>query len=554
MKYIPEPARTLQELMIYPASVPIGIHEKGVCLKTPLARFNPNKEESRFYANNPLIAAIMQALAGPKLLAELSIMGGFGFTPSSIPLKDALDVFKATKRIKAGFVEDFTSVDDETTLEKIVDIRKAKDHSTMPVIRGDKLVGIITRNDYLDNDNPDTRAMNIMSPFVAYNDRLNIELVNGIAEEREEYRKKKEWDKLYKLENSPEYQSIVRVIKSSPFLYGLEGLTLKGSNLLLTIGKKSCLPIIDNEENRKLKSLVFRKDYVAHANNPFELTDSKKRPFLGVGLNTWDYKERVEEFKKEGATLFCFDSSHVTGYQIEAVRWIKKNHPELIVGGGNVIAEDMFLELADADIDFEKAGIGGGSICITREQQAVGVGQGTAIKGVAEPRDNYFRRTGHYIPIISDGSIVYDHDIIIALALGADAVMMGRYFARFEENPWPEVRIKDIVYKPYWGEGSLKARNWQRYGATAENFVQQGVDGFVPCVGKLRVGVEESLKKLRKTMIDYLGATTLRDFTERAIIRPGSEAAMREAKDHDILKFEDMGLLGSGHNEQKWGA
>ncbi|MBU0535483.1 MAG: IMP dehydrogenase [Nanoarchaeota archaeon] len=561
--FIEAPAYTLGELQLYPHRVPRGIERKVVSLQTPLSRFRPDSDLPRRYLNAPIIGAVMQSLAGPELLAGIAKQGGIGFIPSSIPIEDALELYAQTKKVKAGFVDGIVHSTEEMTLEQVLAIEKDQGYSTIPILDGRKLKGIVTGDDYWPDDNPKRSLREVMTPFVPYKTDLPVDEVNYLAEDLHKHLKAKDWDNVQKKENSPEYKKILRIVKNSPFVYGVEGLSLKGANLLLRISKKSCLPIVDKENN--LVSLVFKKDYIEHADNPMELTDAHMSPEVGIGLNTRDYQNRIKAAIDAKATVFCFDSSTVNGYQIEALEWARKEfprdkYPNLVFGGGNVVEAILFRDLAEAGADFIKVGIGGGAICITREQQAVGVGQGSAVRDVAAARYEYFENTKTYIPIISDGGIVYDHDIIIALALGADAVMMGRYFARFEENPWETVKIRGVRHKPYWGEGSLRAKNWARYGQTNKDFVVQGVDGYVPLVGPVKEGVEDSMKKLRKTMVDYLGALNMFEFVSKARVRPGSMASVQEGSDHDIIRateawlMEDIGLRQTQYKTKGWGS
>ena len=155
------------------------------------------------------------------------------------------------------------------------------------------------------------------------------------------------------------------------------------------------------------------------------------------------------------------------------------------MGAGNVVDRDGFFFLAECGADFVKVGIGGGSICITREQKGIGRGQASAlieVIEVAEARNEYYEKTGIYIPICSDGGIVHDYHMTLALAMGADFLMLGRYFARFDESPTAKLNINGNYVKEYWGEGSNRARNWQRYdlGGKSGLSFEEGVDSYVP--------------------------------------------------------------------------
>ena len=174
------------------------------------------------------------------------------------------------------------------------------------------------------------------------------------------------------------------------------------------------------------------------------------------------------------------------------------------------------MVLAHAGADFVKIGIGGGSICITREQKGIGRGQATSVIEVAKARDEYFKETGIYVPICSDGGIVQDYHMTLALAMGADFIMLGRYFARFDESPTRKVKINGSYMKEYWGEGSARARNWQRYdlGGAQKLSFEEGVDSYVPYAGSLKDNVGLSLSKVRSTMCNC-GALTIGELQEK---------------------------------------
>ena len=235
---------------------------------------------------------------------------------------------------------------------------------------------------------------------------------------------------------------------------GMEGISLSEANDLIWKHKLNTLPVIDSQG--RMVSMVFRKDYASHEAHPLELLDSRHRYVVGAGINTRDYMDRVPALLKAGVDVMCLDSSEgFTEWQSRALKDIHSTFGENVrVGAGNVVDRDGFMFLAEAGADFVKVGIGGGSICITREQKGIGRGQATATIEVAKARDEYFKKTGIYIPVCSDGGIVHDYHITLALAMGADFVMLGRYFARFDESPTNKLIINGNYVKEYWGEGS----------------------------------------------------------------------------------------------------
>ena len=284
--------------------------------------------------------------------------------------------------------------------------------------------------------------------------------------------------------------------------------------------------------------MVFRKDYSWHKSNPQEVIDEKKRYLVGAGINTLDYEKRVPALVEAGADVLCIDSSEgYTCWQKKTLDFVRAKYGDSVkIGAGNVVDRDGFMFLAEAGADFIKVGIGGGSICITRETKGIGRGQATALIEVAAARDEYFEKTGVYIPICSDGGIVHDYHMTLALAMGADFIMLGRYFARFDESPTNKININGQFVKEYWGEGSNRARNWQRYdlgGKTKLSF-EEGVDSYVTYAGPLHDNVEKSLYKVKSTMCN-VGVTNLTDLRRDAKMTLVSATSIVEGGYHDVM-------------------
>ncbi|HBT18049.1 MAG TPA: IMP dehydrogenase, partial [Firmicutes bacterium] len=413
-----EASRTFSEYLLIPNLTTKDCTPERVSLRTPIVRFKQG-ENASLYLNIPFSSAIMQAVSDHKMAIELARSGGISFIYASQPIDEQVEMVKKVKNYKAGFVVSDSNLTPEHTLLDVMALTQRTGHSTIAITEDGsptgKLLGIVTSRDYRRGRTPvETKVKDFMTPF-------------------------------------------------SSIIYGQEGLTLSEANDLIWEHKLNCLPIIDEHQN--LKYLVFRKDYTAHKENPLELLDDHKRLVVGAGINTRDYQQRVPALVDAGVDILCVDSSDgFTEWQYRTIRAIKEKFNDSVkVGGGNVVDEEGFLYLAEAGADFIKVGIGGGSICITREQKGIGRGQATAVIEVAKARDEYFRRTGIYIPICSDGGIVHDYHMVLALAMGAEFVMLGRYFARFDESPSRKVRQGMNYVKEYWGEGSNKARNWARY-------------------------------------------------------------------------------------------
>jgi IMP dehydrogenase len=489
-----EPSHTFSEYLLIPNLTAKTCTPDAVSLKTPLVRFARGEEPS-IRLNIPFASAIMQAVSDHEMGIALARSGGIAFIFASQPIARQVEMVEKVKRFKAGFVASDSNLRPDSTLRDVLVMRDRTGHTTMAVTKdgspGGKLLGILTSRDYrLSTTPPDARVSELMTKF-------------------------------------------------ADLVFGREGISLSEANELIWRHKLNCLPVIDTSGN--LVYLVFRKDYAEHKENPNELVDGNKRLVVGAGINTRDYAERVPALVSAGADIVCVDSSDgFTEWQSDAIRWIKKTYGGAMkVGGGNVVDAEGFAFLADAGADFVKVGIGGGSICITREQKGIGRGQATAVMEVAQARDQYFKKTGSYVPICSDGGIVMDYNIVLALAMGADFVMMGRFFARFDEAPGRRVRIGGSFVKEYWGEGSTRARNWQRYdhGGSSRLVFEEGVDGYVPYAGKLKDNLDTTLDKIKSTMVSC-GAVSIPDLQSKARITLASAVSIREGGAHDIVVKE----------------
>ncbi|NLW55927.1 MAG: IMP dehydrogenase [Firmicutes bacterium] len=494
--YYNEPSRTFSEYLLLPNLTTKDCTPDKVSLRTPIVRYKAG-ETSALYLNIPLASAIMQAVSDHRMAIELARSGGISFIYASQPIEDQAEMVRKVKSYKAGFVPSDSNLRPDHTLRDVLALTERTGHSTIAITEdgtaNGKLVGIVTSRDYRRGRTPlETKVKDFMTPF-------------------------------------------------SEMVYGQEGITLSEANDLIWEHKLNCLPIIDQHQN--LRYLVFRKDYTAHKENPLELLDSQKRLVVGAGINTRDYRERVPALVEAGVDLLCVDSSDgFTEWQYETIQYIKEKYKgEVKVGGGNVVDEEAFLYLAEAGADFIKVGIGGGSICVTREQKGIGRGQATAVIEVAKARDEYYKRTGEYIPLCSDGGIVHDYHMVLALAMGAEFIMLGRYFARFDESPSPKIRRGMNYVKEYWGEGSNKARNWARYDLGGEDQLafEEGVDSYVPYAGKLKDNLEISLAKIKSTMCNC-GALTIPELQAKARLTLVSPLTLREGGAHDvILKKEE---------------
>ena len=489
--YFSEPSRTFSEYLLVPGYSSAECVPTNVSLRTPIVKFRKG-EESALYANIPLVSAIMQAVSDDKMAIALAKEGGISFIYGSQSVESEAAMVARVKAYKAGFIVSDSNIKPDQTLADVLALKEKTGHSTVAVTEDGtatgKLLGIVTSRDYrISRMSTEEKVSSFMTPFE--------KLITAPADT-----------------------------------------TLKEANNIIWDHKLNALPLVD--ENQHLVYMVFRKDYDSHKENTLELLDKDKRYIVGAGINTRDYAERVPALVEAGADVLCIDSSEgFSEWQSRTIAWIREHYGDTVkVGAGNVVDREGFRFLAEAGADFVKIGIGGGSICITREQKGIGRGQATAVIEVAAARDEYFQETGIYIPICSDGGIVHDYHVTLALAMGADFVMLGRYFSRFDESPTNKVNIGGTFMKEYWGEGSARARNWQRYdlGGAQKLSFEEGVDSYVPYAGSLKDNVTLTLHKVRSTMCNC-GALTIPELQEKAKITLVSATSIVEGGAHDVV-------------------
>ena len=489
--YYPEPSHTFSEYLLIPGYTSEDCIPANVSLKTPLTKFRKGLEEPAISLNIPLTSAIMQSVSNDTLAIALAKEGGLSFIYGSQSIEAQAQMVAKVKGYKAGFVVSASNLTPENTLDDVLALKAQNGFSTMAITDDGtatgKLLGIVTGRDYRVSRMEGTeKVKTFMTP-------------------RE------------KLITAP------------------GSTTLKAANDIIWEHKLNALPVVD--ENDHLMYFVFRKDYSSHKANPLELLDTKKRYLVGAGINTRDYETRIPALLAAGADVLCIDSSEgYSCWQSKTIDWVRKTYGDTVkIGAGNVVDRDGFLFLARAGADFVKVGIGGGSICITRETKGIGRGQATALIEVAAARDEYFRETGIYVPICSDGGIVHDYHMTLALAMGADFLMLGRYFARFDESPTNKVMVNGAYMKEYWGEGSNRARNWQRYdlGGASKLSFEEGVDSYVTYAGSLHDNVEGSLYKVKSTMCNC-GVTNLQDLQAKAKLTLVSSVSIVEGGYHDV--------------------
>lgn len=487
---IAEVSRTFNEFLLLPNRTRTDCSPATVDLRTPLSRHRVG-ERAAIELHAPFTSAIMQAVSSPELAIALARNGGLSFLHHNQPIEDQAAAVRQVKHFKAGFVTSDTNVRPEDTLGHLLGVMRRTGHSTAAVTHDGtatgRLLGLVTSRDF----HPQRH-----------------DLAGSVAG---------------------------RMTPVADLPHAPADTTLSEANARLWDERLDCLPLLDARGH--LQHLVFRSDYSDNKRFPHQLVDPAKRLRVGAGINTHDYRERVPALLEAGVDALCFDSSDgYSDWQAEALAWVKENHPDVPTGGGNVVDGEAFAFLAEAGADFVKVGVGGGSICITRDQKGIGRGQASAVLDVAAARDAFLERTGEYVPICSDGGLVHDYHVALALAMGADFVMMGRYFARFDQAPGAKVPTREGFVKEYWGEGSNRARNWQRYGQGGQEMVfEEGVDGYVPYAGDLNEGLAVTTAKLRTTMVSC-GSTTLPVFRSTARLTLVSDQSFEESHANVILR------------------
>ncbi len=488
--YYNEPSRTFNEYLLIPNLTTSNNIPSNVNLKTPLVKFSKGTEPT-LSLNLPFVSAAMQAVSDDNLAIALAQCGGMSFIYCSQSIESQSEMIKRVKKYKSGFIVSKSNLHPNNTLRDVLDLKKKNNHSTVAVTDdgtpNGKLVGIITNKDYrLSRDSLDKKVNEFMTPY-------------------------------------------------SSLVHGKLGINLSEANDIIWKYKLNCLPIVDDNEN--LCYLVFRKDYDRNKNNPNELIDSNKSYVVGASINTRDYEERVPKLIEAGADILCIDSSDgFSEWQANTIKYVKENYSNVNIGAGNVVSREGFMYLVEAGADFVKVGIGGGSICITREQKGIGRGQASALIEIAKARDEYYEETGVYIPICSDGGIVHDYHLTLALAMGADFVMMGRYFARFDESPTKKLKMGGNYVKEYWAEGSNRARNWERYdlGEDKKLAFEEGVDSYVSYAGSLKENLGVTINKIKSTMCNC-GSLNLKELRENARITVVSSTSLVEGGAHNVI-------------------
>lgn len=472
MRIIDEISRTLSEYLLVPDLTTPDCVPGKVDLGAALVRHRVGEPSSLRIAT-PLTSAIMQAISSPQMAIAIAQTGGISFLTHNQPIASQARMIGAVKRHKAGFRFSELNVTTTTTLGEFAAQAQAAGGDVAAVTDDGSghgvLLGLISLRDF--------------------------------------------HPKRHRLEDTVQ----TRMRPAEDLVTASPSVSLSEANSMLWDHRLDVLPVVSDDG--RLHSIVLRRDYELHKTFENGTTDADKRFCVGAGVNTHDYRERIPALVEAGADVLCLDSSD--GYSVwqkEAIEFAKSEFPDVPIGAGNVVDRRAFRYLAESGADFVKVGIGGGSICITRDQKGIGRGQASALMDVVGERDAFARETGDYVPVCCDGGVLSDYHMAIAFAIGADFMMLGRYFARFDESPSRLVRLNGQFYKEYWGEGSRRAQNWARYDHGTQDLVfEEGVDGYVPYAGSLYDNVSMTIAKLKATMASC-GSRTLREFHEKAVL------------------------------------
>ncbi len=441
--------------------------------------------------NIPFMSAAMEAVSGDRLGISLAQHGGMAVIPAgNVSPQDQLDMVKAVKRFKAGFVERAISVSPDMPIQKVIDLERQHGYSTFPVVdRQGKLAGLITEKKY----NPWTDAELLVQE---------------------------------------------RMLPLEKLVVGRHGMSLGDANRLIFESGIGVLPIVDEEGT--LRSVVFFSDIKRSHQYPDGVVDGQKRLRVAGAISTHpEDEERAKNLVEAGADILVVDASDgYSEFMTGTLQRLKKYGVPVVAG--NVVDAEGFDYLVENGAEAIKVGIGSGSICTTRRVKAIGRGQATAVHQVALARDRHFKKTGRYIPVISDGGIESSGDMSVALALGADVLMMGKYFAGFEESPTASFMKRlpvlfsgqmaevEVTVKPYWGEASPRAKNVKRYQQDdPRSFVIEGEEGYVLYKGSLHKGLPRELMAIRGTL-SSCGCATLSEFYEHVQVERQTLEAVRE--------------------------
>lgn len=468
-------ALTFDDVLLVPAHSVVMPRE--VNLSTQLTR--------NIKLNIPLVSAAMDTVTEAPLAIALAQEGGLGIIHKNMTSALQAAHVSRVKRFESGVVNDPVTIAPHMTVRDVIALTQKHKISGLPVVDGNKIVGIVTNRDLRFETNLDQAISNIMTP----RDRLIT----------------------------------VR-----------EGATRDEAIHLLHQYRLERVLVIDEKD--VLKGLITVKDIQKSHDHPFACKDSKGRLRVGAAVGVGEgTEERVAALAAAGVDVIVVDTAHGHSQGVlDRVKWVKKNYPKIEVIGGNIATADAAKALVDAGADGVKVGIGPGSICTTRIVAGVGVPQISAISNVAKALE----KSG--VPFIADGGIRFSGDISKAIAAGAYSVMLGGMFAGTEEAPGEVELFQGRSYKSYRGMGSVGAmqkgssdRYFQESDGNPDKLVPEGIEGRVPYKGSVLAVIHQLMGGLRASM-GYVGAADITQMREKAEFVQITSAGMRESHVHDV--------------------
>jgi IMP dehydrogenase len=470
-----EKALTFDDVLLLPAHS--EVLPRNVSLATRLTR--------SITLNIPLVSAAMDTVTEARLAIALAQEGGIGIIHKNMSVDAQAANVANVKRFESGVVKDPITIPPDMTVREVFNLIRKYKISGLPVVEGEKVVGIVTNRDLRFETNLDQPIRNIMT----LKDRLVT--VN-------------------------------------------EGATREEAMALLHKHRLERVLVVN--DNFELRGLITVKDIVKTSEHPSACKDEQGSLRVGAAIGVGDGSdERAEALAEAGVDVIVVDTAHGHSQSVlNRVAWVKKRFPHIQVIGGNIGTAAAARALMDQGADAVKVGIGPGSICTTRMVAGVGVPQITAIKNVADAL------SGTGIPLIADGGIRYSGDIAKAIAAGANSVMLGGLFAGTEESPGEIELFQGRSYKTYRGMGSLSAmqqgssdRYFQSGEADSKKLVPEGVEGRVPFKGSVVAVIHQLIGGLRSGM-GYVGCGTIDEMHDKAEFIEITSAGIRESHVHNV--------------------
>ena len=470
-------ALTFDDVLLVPAYSEVLPRE--VDLSTRITR--------RIRLNLPLVSAAMDTVTEARLAITIAQEGGMGIIHKSMSIQAQAAEVGRVKKFESGVIKDPITVSPDTTIRQVLELTRSRGISGVPVVVGQKVVGIVTHRDLRFEEKLDAPVSSVMTPK----------------------------------------ERLVTVRENAP-----------KQEVLGLLHKHRIEKVLVINGDHELKGMITVKDFQKATEFPRACKDEGGRLRVGGAVGTTpDTLERVAALREAGVDLVVVDTSH--GHSrgvIEMVARIKREWPEQQVIAGNIVTPDGARALVDAGADAVKVGIGPGSICTTRVVTGVGVPQISAVANVAEAVK------AADVPVIADGGIRYSGDVAKAIAAGAHAVMIGGLFAGTEESPGEVELYQGASYKSYRGMGSLGAmadrfgsadRYFQDTTTELEKLVPEGVEGRVPYKGSIVTILQQLAGGMRAAM-GYTGSQNIEAMRTRPTFVRITSAGIRESHVHDV--------------------